>query len=138
MAVADTDVAPAGTWTCPSCRRAYPDEFTVCPLDATPRESTTSGDPQIGVVLGKTFRITNVLGQGGMARLYEAEHLRIETHYAVKIIHDELAREPSLLARFEREARAAGKIKSHHVVQLVDVLRTPDDRPCMITELLEG
>src|SRR5260221_11380607 len=121
MAVPDTDVAPAGTWTCPTCRRAYPDEFTVCPLDATPRESKTSGDPQIGVLLGKTYRITNVLGQGGMARLYEAEHLRIDAHFAVKIIHDDLAREPSLLARFEREPRAAGRIHSENAVQLSDV-----------------
>jgi serine/threonine-protein kinase len=127
------------TWNCPTCRRAYPNEFAVCPLDATPRGDTSKpGDPLIGVVLGQTYRITAVLGQGGMARLYEAEHLRIEARYAIKIIHDDLAREPSLLQRFEREARAAGRVHSEHVVRLVDVLRTPDDRPCLVTELLEG
>jgi serine/threonine-protein kinase len=111
----------------------------VCPLDATPQgEIARAGDPQIGGVLGRTYRISRVLGQGGMARLYEAEHLRIDARFAVKIIHDELAREPSLLARFEREAHAAGRIRSDHVVRLIDVLRTQDDRPCIVTELLEG
>jgi eukaryotic-like serine/threonine-protein kinase len=134
-----TASSAGGTWACPSCGREYPGEFTVCPLDATPRDEVSkSGDPQIGIVLGRTYRIVRVLGQGGMARLYEAEHLRIDTRYAVKIIHDELAREPSLLARFEREARAAGRIRSDHVVRLVDVLRTQDERPCLVTELLEG
>ena len=130
----------ATTWICPTCKRENPAEFAVCPLDATPRDDTTktSGDPQIGAVLGRTYRITGVLGQGGMARLYAAEHLRIDAKFAVKIIHDELAREPAMLARFEREARAAGKIHSDHVVRMVDVLRTPDDRPCLVTELLEG
>jgi serine/threonine-protein kinase len=73
-----------------------------------------------------------------MARLYEAEHLRIDTHYAIKVIHDDLSRDPDLLARFEREARAAARIHSEHVVRLVDVLRTQDNRPCLVTELLEG
>ncbi len=131
-----TDTA---TWSCPTCGRAYPNEFAVCPLDATPRgETKGAGDPMIGAVLAHTYKITGVLGQGGMARLYQAEHLRIDSRYAVKIIHDELATDPSLLARFEREARAAGRIHSDHVVQMVDVLRTPDDRPCLVTELLQG
>jgi serine/threonine-protein kinase len=73
-----------------------------------------------------------------MARLYEAEHLRVDCRYAVKVIHDDLARSPDLLARFEREARANGRIKSKHVVNVIDVLRTPDGRPCIVTELLEG
>src|SRR5262245_16302247 len=140
MAVSSSsDLATSVGWNCPTCGRSYPTEFAVCPLDATPQgETSKAGDPQIGIVLARTYRIVRVLGQGGMARLYEAEHLRIDARFAVKIIHDELAREPSLLTRFEREARAAGKIRSEHVVRLVDVLRTQDDRPCLVTELLEG
>jgi serine/threonine-protein kinase len=92
----------------------------------------------IGEVLGRTYRITKMIGQGGMARLYEAEHLRIDARYAIKVIHDDLSKDPDLLARFEREARAAGKIRSNNVVRLVDVLRTTDGRPCIVTELLEG
>src|SRR6188508_3053577 len=127
---ASRDIAPAITWKCSTCGRSYPAEFAVCPLDATPQgEVAKAGDPQIGVVLGHTYRIVRVLGQGGMARLYEAAHLRIDARFAVKIIHDDLAREPSLLARFEREAHASGRIRSEHVVRLVDVLRTQDERP---------
>lgn len=111
----------------------------MCPLDATPRSDVSkSGDPQIGVVLARTYKIVRLLGQGGMARQYVADHLRIDAQFAVKIIHDELSREPSMLARFEREARAAARIRSDHVVRLVDVLRTQDERPCIVTELLDG
>ncbi len=92
----------------------------------------------LGVVLGHTYKITRALGAGGMARLYEADHLRIDERFAIKIIHDDLAREPDMIARFEREARAAGRIRSEHVVRLIDVLRTTDGRPCLVTELLEG
>jgi tRNA A-37 threonylcarbamoyl transferase component Bud32 len=131
--------ASASTWTCPTCNNLYPSDFAVCPRDATPREQTAAvSDPLIGEVLGRTYRIVRVLGEGGMARLYEAEHLRIEARYAIKVIHDDLSRDPDLLARFEREARAAARIRSEHVVRLVDVLRTQDNRPCLVTELLEG
>ena len=130
----------SGAWTCSSCHNVYPADFTVCPRDATPRADglTPTPDPLIGEVLGRSYRIVRVLGEGGMARLYEAEHLRIDTRVAVKVIHDDLARDPDLLARFEREARAAGRIHSDHVVRVVDVVRTQDNRPCLVTELLEG
>jgi len=130
----------ASDWTCAACNHRYPAEFAVCPRDATPRPAqlVPAADPLIGEVLGRTYRIVRVLGEGGMARLYEAEHLRIDARYAVKVIHHDLARDADLLARFEREARAAGRIHSAHVVRLVDVLRTQDQRPCLVTELLEG
>src|SRR5262245_60165377 len=138
MAVS-SELATSVGWSCPTCGRSYPSEFAVCPLDATPQgETSKAGDPQIGIVVGRTYRIVRVLGQGGMARLYEAEHLRIDARFAIKVIHDELAREASMLARFEREAHAAGRIRSEHIVRLVDVLRTQDERPCLVTELLQG
>jgi len=133
-------VPAVGSWTCPTCHNTYPSDFAICPRDATPRaEQIAAGaDPLIGEVLGRTYRVVRVLGEGGMARLYEAEHLRIDARYAVKVIHDDLSRDASLLARFEREARAAARIHSDHVVRMVDVLRTADNRPCLVTELLDG
>src|SRR6476660_6781433 len=82
----------ASLWTCPTCHNAYPGDFTVCPRDATPRteQLVPVTDALIGEVLGRTYRILRVLGEGGMARLYEAEHLRIDARYAVKVIHDDL------------------------------------------------
>jgi serine/threonine protein kinase len=141
--VGDSQLAAApsaSSWTCPTCNNQYPGEFTVCPRDATPRadQPATVTDALIGEVLGRTYRIVRVIAEGGMARLYEAEHLRIDARYAVKVIHDDLSRDTDLLARFEREARAAARIHSEHVVRLVDVLRTQDNRPCLVTELLEG
>jgi serine/threonine-protein kinase len=140
VSAAVDDSQRIASWTCPTCGGIYPGEFRVCPRDATPRseKAKVAEDPLIGEVLGRTYRITRVVGQGGMARLYEAEHLRVDGKYAVKVIHDDLARDPSLLQRFEREARAAGKIHSEHVVRLFDALRTSDGRPCLITELFEG
>jgi serine/threonine-protein kinase len=132
--------AASEEWTCTTCGGRYPGDFALCPRDATPRPEANrpQGDPLLGTVLGQTYRVTRVIAEGGMARLYEAEHLRIDARYAVKVIHQELAHHPDQLARFEREARAATRIQSDHIVRLLDVLVTADGRPCIVSELLEG
>ncbi|HYU14998.1 MAG TPA: serine/threonine-protein kinase [Candidatus Acidoferrum sp.] len=135
--------ARAGGRRCGKCGGSYPADYVVCPRDATPLADPASGlavggDPLVGAVIGGTYRIARVLGEGGMARLYEAEHVFLDRRYAVKVIHEYLARRPELLARFEREARAASRIRSEHVVQVLDLQRTSDGRPCIVAELLEG
>ena len=126
---------------CAKCGGWFPADYAVCPRDATPLGSLSDArqtDPLIGAILGGSYRLLSVLGEGGMARLYEAEHLFLDRRYAIKIIHEYLARRPELLARFEREARAASRVRSEHVVQVIDLQRTADGRPCIVGELLEG
>ncbi len=126
---------------CAKCGGWFPADYAVCPRDATPLGQIGAGavtDPLVGAILGGSYRLTRALGEGGMARLYEAEHLVLDRHYAVKVIHEHLARRPELLARFEREARAASRVRSEHVVQVLDLQRTADGRPCIVAELLDG
>jgi eukaryotic-like serine/threonine-protein kinase len=126
---------------CPKCGGWFPADYAVCPRDATPLGQVgaeAGADPLLGAILGGSYRLSRVLGEGGMARLYEAEHLSLDRRYAVKVIHEHLARRPELLARFEREARAASRIRSEHVVQVLDLQRTADGRPCIVAELLDG
>jgi len=126
---------------CPKCGGWFPADYAVCPRDATPLGlvgAAAGADPLLGAILGGSYRLSSVLGEGGMARLYEAEHLFLDRRYAVKVIHEHLARRPELLARFEREARAASRIRSEHVVQVLDLQRTSDGRPCIVAELLDG
>jgi serine/threonine-protein kinase len=124
---------------CNLCGTEYPSAFRVCPLDGSPLLAAgSSDDSMIGAVLAGTFRVTKVLGEGGMGRVYEAEHVRLDRRYALKVIHSDFAGREDLLARFDREARAMGRVRSDHVVDVVDVLRTPDGRPCIAVELLVG
>ncbi len=124
---------------CNLCGKAYPPEFRVCPIDGSSLAAGgDSDDSMIGAVLAGTFRVAKVLGEGGMGRVYEAEHVRLDRRYAVKVIHRDYAGREDLLARFDRESRAMSRVQSDHVVDVVDVLRTPDGRPCIVVELLEG
>ncbi|MCA9529133.1 MAG: serine/threonine protein kinase [Myxococcales bacterium] len=125
---------------CEVCGGAYPETFRVCPVDATPLrpEGETRVDPLLGTVLASTYRITRVLATGGMGRLYEAAHVRLPRRVAIKVIHEQYARYPALIERFEREARASSAIESPHVLGVLDLLQVPDGRPCMVSDLLDG
>jgi eukaryotic-like serine/threonine-protein kinase len=133
------DLEPRRSHRCGVCGGAYPVGYRVCPQDGT---ALTAGpapaDPLVGTVLGGAFRILQPLARGGMGRVYEAEHLRVPRRFAVKVLSEAYADRPELVTRFEREARALAPLSCPHVVDVVDVLRAVDGRPCIVTGLLTG
>jgi serine/threonine protein kinase len=125
---------------CSTCDTFYPSDFLLCPRDATPlADETEYADPMVGKLLGETYQIVRVVGEGGMGRVYEARHLRLkERRFAVKVLHPELARQPEVVARFQREAESASVIGHANVVDVFDVHRTIDGRPYLVGEFLDG
>src|ERR1043165_6418534 len=75
---------------CSTCGAQYPRDFLVCPKDATAldRAESVDDDPMLGEVLAGTFCVTKLLGEGGMGRVYEAEHVRLPRRFAVKVMHE--------------------------------------------------
>jgi serine/threonine-protein kinase len=122
------------------CAARYPAEFKVCPRDAARLEQGQApDDPLIGALLGQTFRVTRAMGEGGTARVYEAQHVRLAAkRFAVKVLHSAYASQPTIVARFRREAEAVAGIDHANVVDVYDVDRTPDGRPYIVTEFLQG
>ncbi|WP_053234248.1 serine/threonine-protein kinase [Sandaracinus amylolyticus] len=124
---------------CATCGQDFPPSYVVCPRDATPLGvAGQGGDPLVGVVLAGTYRLARTIGRGGMGRLYEAEHTRLDRRFAVKVLHESHADKPEAVRRFEREASALARIRSDFVLDVVDVLRTNDGRTAIVTGLLEG
>ena len=66
------------------------------------------------------YRIGERLGSGGMGTVYAGHDLRLDRDVAVKVLRDDLTRDPSLRHRFEREARAAARVSDPHVVAIYD------------------
>jgi serine/threonine-protein kinase len=132
-------VAPPSSRRCPVCGASYPGEFVVCPKDATVLQAGSSeDDPLIGEVLAGSFRVMELLGSGGMGRVYAADHVRLPKRFAVKVLHETMSQHQEAAARFEREAQAVASVSSEHVVEVVDIVRSRDGLPCLISELLDG
>ena len=127
--------------SCPTCGGRYPADFKVCPHDATPLESapTEDDDALLGQQLGGTYEVLRVLGEGGMGRVYEARHVRLAgKRFAIKMLHAELARQPDVVTRFQREAESASVLTHPNVVGVYDVNTAPDGRPYLVAEMLDG
>jgi serine/threonine-protein kinase len=126
---------------CSSCNTRYPTDFLLCPRDATPLvdDQAHAEDPLVGKLLGETYQIVRVIGEGGMGKVYEARHLRLrDKRFAVKVLHQEMARQQELVVRFQREAEASSKIDHENVVDVFDVHKTVDGIPYLVAEYLEG
>ena len=98
-----------------------------------------NSDPPVpqGLVAGK-YRLTRLLGRGGMGAVWEGTHLSLGNRVAVKFIDAEYAESPEARSRFENEARAAAKLRSKHVVEVYDHGVSDDARPFIVMEFLQG
>ena len=94
-------------------------------------------DP-IGPVVAGKYRIRRRIGRGGFGAVYEAEHIEIGRRVAIKTIDKEFARDEERVARFRREAHAAGSIESDHIVHVFDIGDDPELGLYMVMELLVG
>jgi eukaryotic-like serine/threonine-protein kinase len=96
-------------------------------------------DVGAGTLVTNNVRLLRLLGRGGMGSVWVAEHLGLETEVAVKFITPELAAaDASLAVRFKREASAAARIASPHVVRMFDFGLMQDGTPYLVMELLKG
>ena len=101
-------------------------------------DSAAAMGVKVGAVLGGTYRIERLIGQGGMGAVFEATHLRLPRRFAVKVLKGEVLGEAEVFDRFRREAQIASALGDKHIVEVVDFNHTEDGSPYMVLELLEG
>jgi serine/threonine-protein kinase len=93
---------------------------------------------QPGDTIDGKYRIVRLLGEGGMGAVYEGENVRIHRRVAIKVLHAAVAAKADVVQRFEREAQAAGRIGSEHIVEVLDLGNLPEGDRYMVMEYLEG
>ena len=99
--------------------------------------NSQTSDPIVGTTLG-SFRITKVIGRGGMGTVYLGEHAVIGSRVAIKVLQEKLASDEGLVARFYAEARAVNLIGHENIVNIFDMNVVPPHRYYLVMEYLEG
>lgn len=94
--------------------------------------------PAIGAVFDGRFAIERLLGRGGMGCVLLARHLELEQQVALKLLRPDRGDGTRGAQRLLREARASARIKSEHVVRVLDVVSRQKAAPYIVMEYLEG
>ncbi|MGH7297572.1 MAG: protein kinase domain-containing protein, partial [Polyangiaceae bacterium] len=102
-------------------------------------ESPEAASPvQPDDVIGGKYRVTRVLGAGGMGVVVAATHVALDRPVAIKFMSPLLAGNEMGVRRFMLEARAAARIACEHVARVFDVAALPDGTPYIVMEYLAG
>ncbi len=88
--------------------------------------------------LGTKYEVLRCLGAGSAGSVWAAENTLVGKRVAIKILHPQFAKHPSLRARFFAEARAAARLAHRNVVDVFDLSETEDGSPYIVMELLSG
>jgi len=92
-------------------------------------------------LLGSTiapYRVSALIGIGGMGQVYRGVHPTIGSRVAIKVLSSEFAERPDLVQRFFDEARAVNVIRHENIVNVLDLDYLDDGRPYIVMEHLEG
>jgi hypothetical protein len=89
-------------------------------------------------VIHGSYRLTRLLGQGGMGAVWEADHLRLPKQVAIKFLLGAGASHPELLARFRREAEIGSRLGHPNIVEVHDFNALADGTPYIVMERLRG
>ncbi|MFO0556720.1 MAG: protein kinase [Polyangiales bacterium] len=116
---------------------ALPPRPRAATFGNTANANRTRDLPPGSVVLGR-YTIQKVLGRGGMATVYMAKHQQTDRLVALKLLDPEFSRDPAYVERFRREAKAAGRIRSDHVVAIYDLDAEVGGSLVLVMEYLEG
>ncbi|HEY0189570.1 MAG TPA: serine/threonine-protein kinase [Kofleriaceae bacterium] len=107
------------------------------PRERKPR-TTLESLTLIGRVVLDRYVIDSPLGAGATGTVFRGHHRQLGRPVAIKILHEDFADHPTMLARFRREAEAAGRLRHPNLTGVLDVGETADGRSLMIMELVEG
>src|SRR5215472_17965936 len=108
--------------------------------EASGRGSAAPKGPTLeaGTMSAGRYRIDALLGEGGMGKVYRAEHVHMRKTVAIKVLHGDLSTTPEVVARFEREAVAAGNISHPNVATATDFGRIEDGSFFLVLEYAPG
>ncbi|HRG96335.1 MAG TPA: serine/threonine-protein kinase [Polyangiaceae bacterium] len=131
--------------SCPKCFRSFPEDASFCAHDgeglapASTVRAVNSEDPRVGTLIFGRYEVRRIVADGGMGRVYEGIDIPTDTRIAIKVLHDDVARDEVSLARFKREYEISSKLVNDYVVRVLDFQR--DEAAgvwLLVMEFLEG
>lgn len=122
---------------CMVCSQEFDFSVEICPNDQNPLQKVRY-DTLVGTTFLDKYEILEELGSGGMSTVYKVKQVFLDKEFALKILKDSAAGSGEGIARFQREAQAAGSLKHQGIISIQDFGLTPDGQPYMTMEYIAG
>jgi serine/threonine-protein kinase len=101
-------------------------------------EASASQAALVGRTIAGKFVLESLIGSGAMGDVFMAKHSALDVHVALKIMREDLAKDPRFVERFQREAKAASKLNHPNSVRVIDFGQESDGLVYIAMEYLEG
>jgi tRNA A-37 threonylcarbamoyl transferase component Bud32 len=131
-------VLEPGARFCPNDGTRLSETAAVSTVPTPAGDRPASVQLQLPVLIGGRYRLEELRGGGGMAKVYKATDTTLERAVAIKLINPELRTDPEFDARFQREARIAGTLADPHIVVVHDFGIDTALGPFLVMEYLQG
>lgn len=89
-------------------------------------------------LFGKRYRIKKLIGEGGMASVYEAVDEKLNRKVAIKILHSHLCKNQDIRKRFHLEAHSLSGINHPNIINIYDFSGIESEKLWIVTEILKG
>jgi len=126
---------------CPKCGTEVQEGARFCPSCGAhvPTPKAAPEDPYIGKLLDKKYQIDELLGVGGMGRVYKATQLALDKVVCVKVLRSGMMQDDTLVGRFHREARASSRLNHPNSIAVTDFGQAEEDKSLyMVMEFVPG
>ncbi|MGH7466797.1 MAG: protein kinase domain-containing protein, partial [Longimicrobiales bacterium] len=135
---AENTLHPESLKVCPACGLEYDGRTRFCPDDGSVLRPKARSDDLIGEVIADRYHIVRLLGEGGMGRVYLADHVRMGRPCAIKVMHRAMSSDAGAVSRFAREAANASRINDENVAHIYDFGETKEHGIYLAMEYVEG
>jgi serine/threonine protein kinase len=125
-----------GTLQCPNCGCTVP-VFDQNTLVSAGRSAVESPPDEVDLRI-EGYQIVGKLGKGGMGVVLEGLQTSLSRKVAIKVLSPRLAKDPNLVARFEREIAALVRLSHPHIITILDQGRAPGGHVYYIMEYVKG
>jgi serine/threonine protein kinase len=120
---------------CQVCHRCFNDGIAFCLFDHLP----TCEVERLPILVDGKYRLEQLIAHGGMGSVYRATHLQLDRPVAIKILRPEFLTDAKVVERFNREARAAARLKHPNIIAVYDFGVLPADGGAyLVMEFIAG
>lgn len=131
-----------GNWSsvlCTSCGDDAGDNSRFCPACGSALARAVEGaEEYIGKIIAGKYRVEQMIGEGGMGKVYRARQIALDKPVVLKVLRQSLLSDERTVARFQREAKAASRLNHANSISILDFGQSDDGSMFIAMEFVSG